>query len=728
MKKIFTKIIKIGFFSVFILILTFLILDFLFPLNLEMLNKKASEILYDKNGKIISMQISNDDIWRFKANSNEIPQKLKQSVVLFEDRYFYNHFGVNFFSIFRAFSHNFRHKSSQKVGGSTITMQVARMMRPKSRTYANKIIEIFNAFQLEFHYTKDEILTMYFNLAPYGGNIEGIKTASYFYFNKNLNELSNAQIALLSVIPKNPNKNRLDKVSNINLLKNRLINELFKAKIIDENERNRAIKEPFLNKRYNYINNATHFSNLAFKNGIKNSNLDLEIQKMVELFLKNELEKLKNKNVQNGSAVLIDNENMQVVAYVGSHNFKAKFGQNDGVKSAKNVGSTLKPFIYAKAIEKGIITPLSKLVDTQIYFNQYAPLNYDKRFNGVVTASFALTNSLNIPAVKLNSLLGKNSLFYMLKKADLTEFKNEYYGEGIALGGISLSLLDLTHFYTVFANNGRLKPLEVAGKIIDKNEQILTPQSAYLTTLMLQDTPKSYLNAVWKNTKNKPNISFKTGTSANARDLYTIAFTKKWTFGVWLGNFDGSKTDDLTGGASAAKIAFNVFDYLDKTYGDTKFEMPNGIEKQKVCIDPYVDKNCTEFKDDFVINGVDLNKSCEIYKNEELFYLIKNNFLNIDELENGRCASKFKNIKPILNNIDGKIYEVFDKELHLQIFCMAVFGDEVYIKIDNNEYEKIQNKSKFYKDFKAGKHTIRCTDIYSNSVVANFEIKDLKIQ
>ena len=122
------------------------------------------------------MKIAKDDIWRFYANSDEIPQNLKQSVLFFEDRHFYNHFGVNFFSLLRAFAYNFTQNSTQRLGGSTITMQVARMMNPKERTYANKIIEIFNAFQLEFHYTKDEILTMYFNLAPYGGNIEGVKT------------------------------------------------------------------------------------------------------------------------------------------------------------------------------------------------------------------------------------------------------------------------------------------------------------------------------------------------------------------------------------------------------------------------------------------------------------------------------------------------------------------------------------------------------------------------
>ena len=245
MKKTAFKFFK--FLSAFLLICfcAFLILDRLFPLNLEILNKPKSAILYDTNGKIVSMKIAKDDIWRFYANSDEIPQNLKQSVLFFEDRYFYRHFGVNFFSLLRAFTYNFTHNSTQRLGASTITMQVARIMNPKERTYGNKIIEIFNAFQLEFHFSKDEILTMYFNLAPYGGNIEGVKTAAYFYFGKNLNELSIAQSALLSVIPKNPNKNRLDRISNIKSHKNRLINELFKGGVINKNEQTRALNEPF---------------------------------------------------------------------------------------------------------------------------------------------------------------------------------------------------------------------------------------------------------------------------------------------------------------------------------------------------------------------------------------------------------------------------------------------------------------------------------------------------
>ncbi|MBP5779585.1 MAG: penicillin-binding protein 1C [Campylobacter sp.] len=723
MKKTAVKICKFCMAFLLICFCAFLLLDRLFPLNLAMLNKPVSQILYDEKGKIISMKISNDEIWRFHAQTSEIPQNLKQSVLFFEDRHFYRHFGVNFFSLFRAFAYNFTHNSTQRLGASTITMQVARMMNPKERTYANKIIEIFNAFQLEFHYTKDEILTMYFNLAPYGGNIEGVKTASYFYFGKNLNELSIAQSALLSVIPKNPNKNRLDKISNIKTLKNRLVNELFMGGVINENEKERALNEPFSNQRLSYANYAPHYANLAFINGVKKANLNLEIQSNLENFIKNEILNLKSKSVANGSAVLIDNEKMAVVAYIGSHDFNAKFGQNDGVKTPKNVGSTLKPFIYAKALETGIITPLTKLVDTQLYFHNYTPKNYDDNFYGIVSATDALGFSLNIPAVKLNSVLGESSLFYLLQKANLTQFSPEFYGAGIALGGISLSLLDLTHLYTAFAKDGRLLPLEVAGHIIDKNEQILSPQSAYITAIMLENAPRSYLNSVWKNTENKPNLLFKTGTSAGARDLYTIAVTPKFTLGIWLGNFDGSKTNDLSGGVSAAKIAFNMFDYLDKNYEIAKFNAPKGVEAKKICTDFYYETECKNEREDLVISGVDRNLSCEIYKNEELFYLLQNNFLDTKELENGRCGAKFKSLPPILNDLDKKKFQSQNSEkINLKIHCTAIFGDEIFISFDDGNYTQVPNSTPFFKEFNIGKHSIKCLDNYSNLTIANFEV------
>ena len=1020
---------KIALFCAFAFAL-FLILDALYPLNLDMLNKQKSRILYDRNGEILNMQISDDQIWRFYASADEIPPRLKQSAIYFEDRYFYYHFGVNPASILRAatynFTQNFTKKSEgnvERVGASTITMQVARMMRPKQRSYKNKIIEIFNAFQLEWHFSKDEILGMYFNLAPYGGNIEGVKTAAYFYFKKDLRELSNAQIALLSVIPKNPNKNRLDRRSNINALKNRLISQLREGGVISQSEYERALAEPFSPRRYAAPNYAPHYALLAFSNykmqnftakddvnftqnleqggapsatteqassaarraaaaaesnfsgaasaetnfttaakvgtnlssvantqagvdsneadyktnvpeglnlsertslnlneregaksqaGVKpnepesvkpnerksanlderrdlidvahpsqnsqslnlngqrgaayspqnfsadaNSNkrqteylpqnpsadinlnkrqnvvgtahphqnsqnqqnlnlnsrqdaahppqnpqadansserpsvnfdpqtnsisdasaqtdfassnanvqtdstsdakmqtnsaasaesransasdtkaqinsdlnakawgnsagfeasaqskeqtalaqelarlnegkiyssLDLKTQIALEGFLKSEILSLRDKGVRNGAAVLIDNESMRVIAYVGSHDFSANEGQNDGVRSQKNVGSTLKPFIYAKALQHGLITPSKKLIDAPITFAGYVPRNYNQGFMGAVSATDALSLSLNIPAVKLNLMLEGDGLYEMLSGVHLAEFSKDYYGAGIALGSISMSLMDLTRLYSAFANGGKLRKLEIAGAKIGGDAKILTPQSAYIVTQMLRNAPRSYLGSVWQNTLNAPPLMFKTGTSADARDLYTVALTPKFTLGVWLGNFDGSKTRDLSGGVSAAKVAFNMFAFLDKSgmLGEVEFARPAGVSLRRVCTDAYREKECAQSAEDLTIDGVEPNEECEIYGTSELFYLLKHGLIDPQKVRTGRCAAKFVAVKPVLNDINAKTYETgADGTLRLKVQCTAVFGERVYIRLSGGSREFI---------------------------------------
>ena len=1012
---------KIALFCAFAFAL-FLILDALYPLNLDMLNKQKSRILYDRNGEILNMQISDDQIWRFYAAADEIPPRLKQSAIYFEDRYFYYHFGVNPASILRAatynFTQNFTKKSEgnvERVGASTITMQVARMMRPKQRSYKNKIIEIFNAFQLEWHFSKDEILGMYFNLAPYGGNIEGVKTAAYFYFKKELRELSNAQIALLSVIPKNPNKNRLDRKSNINALKNRLISQLREGGVISQSEYERALAEPFSPRRYAAPNYAPHYALLAFSNykmqnftakddvnftqnleqggtpgataeeaslaarraaaaaesnfsdaasaetnfttaakvgtnlssaanaqagadskemnskeadfktdapkslnfsertslnlnerggvesqegakpnelgsavkpnggksanlderrdlinvahspqslnlneqrsamrltqnfsadtdsdkgqteyspqnpsadinldkrrnaadahphqnsqnpqnlnlnsrqdtahppqdpqadansserpsvnfsaqansisdasaqtdfassdanaqtdstsgakiqtnsvsGAKSransdlnakmwensanskagaqskeqtalaqelarlnegkiySSLDLKTQIALEGFLKSEILSLRDKGVRNGAAVLIDNESMRVIAYVGSHDFSANEGQNDGVRSQKNVGSTLKPFIYAKALEHGLITPSKKLIDAPITFAGYVPRNYNQGFLGAVSATDALSLSLNIPAVKLNLMLEGDGLYEMLSNVHLAEFRKDYYGAGIALGSISMSLMDLARLYSAFANGGKLRKLEIAGAKIGDDAKILTPQSAYVVTQMLRNAPRSYLGSVWQNTLNAPPLMFKTGTSADARDLYTVALTPKFTLGVWLGNFDGSKTRDLSGGVSAAKVAFNMFAFLDKSgmLGETEFARPAGVSFRRVCTDAYREKECAQSAEDLTIDGIEPNEECEIYGTSELFYLLKHGLVDPQKVRAGRCAAKFAAVKPVLNDINAKTYETgADGTLRLKVQCTAVFGERVYIRLSGGSREFI---------------------------------------
>ena len=697
-----------------LMVAIFLILDQIYPLNLDALKKDEAKILLDKNGNIINMKLSSDGIWRFHEQS--FPNSLKQCVVLFEDRYFYYHFGVNFASIFRAFFHNI--KSDNRIGASTITMQVARMLEPGDRSYKNKIKEIFRAFQLELHFNKDEILNLYLNLAPYGGNIEGAKAASFFYFGKELNELSYAQAALLSTIPKNPNKNRLDRVSNINALKNRVIKMLYKANLIDLSAFKRAQAEPFKNVRIRAVVNAGDYANVAFKNQIAKASLDLNLQKDMLKILKDAMFSLKTKNANNAAAVVIDNKKMSVVAFIGSHDERARDGKNSALNMKRNTGSTLKPFIYSLALDSGLITPNSQLIDTQIYLNEYVPKNFSNDFLGLVSAKDALNFSLNIPVINLDLKLKDNSLYELLEKVNLVDENKEFYGSSIVLGSAEMSLLDLAHLYTIYANKGVYRPLEFAGKNYkneDKNITLISPQSAYLTAKMMSEASRSYLKNAWQYAQNTPKIAFKTGTSANSRDLYAIGVDEDYTIAVWVGNFNAEKTDKLTGLNDVSKIVFDMFKITAQRQNLEFMSEPEGIEKVPTCLDAFSYETCKKTALDDRIVGVKLQDKCESLRGEELEFLIKNGFLDKDEVKNSPCAEVYKDKKPVFAYpYDGEEIVTDENVTQIMLKCYAFLGDEIYLKVDDLNFSKIENASEKRLDLTLGEHTLKCLDQNSN--------------
>ena len=697
-----------------LMVAIFLILDQIYPLNLDALKKDEAKILLDKNGEIINMKLSSDGIWRF--HEQNFPNSLIQCVVLFEDRYFYYHFGVNFASIFRAFFHNLR--SDNRIGASTITMQVARMLEPSDRSYKNKIREIFRAFQLELHFSKDEILNLYLNLAPYGGNIEGAKAASFFYFGKELNELSYAQAALLSTITKNPNKNRLDRVSNINALKNRVIKMLYKANLIDLSAFKRAQAEPFKNVRIRAVVNASDYANVAFKNQISKASLDLNLQKDMLKILKDAMFSLKAKNANNAAAVVIDNKKMSVVAFIGSHDERARDGKNSALNMKRNTGSTLKPFIYSLALDSGLITPSSQLIDTQIYLNEYVPKNFSNDFLGLVSAKDALNFSLNIPVINLDLKLKDNSLYELLEKVNLVDENKEFYGSSIVLGSAEMSLIDLAHLYTIYANGGVYRPLEFAGKNYkneDKNITLISPQSAYLTAKMMSEASRSYLKNAWQYAQKTPKIAFKTGTSANSRDLYAIGVDEDYTIAVWVGNFNAEKTDKLTGLNDVSKIVFDMFKLIAQKRNLSFMSEPDGIEKVPTCLDAFSFATCKKTALDDRIVGVKLQDKCESLRGEELEFLIKNGFLDKDEVKNSPCAEVFKDKKPVFAYpYNGEEIVTDENVTQIVLKCYAFLGDEIYLKVDDLNFSKIENASEKRLDLTLGEHTLKCLDQNSN--------------
>ena len=475
-----------------------------------------------------------------KLKKEELTPDIKKIVLSYEDQYFEQHFGVNPLSLVRAVWFNLTNQ--RKIGASTITMQVARMMHHKPRTLSQKLIEMFQAFQLEWYYSKEEILRFYLNNAPYGGNVEGVASASFRYFNLPPSSLSLSQIAYLTAIPKNPNANRPKKGRDVSKIKNRLLRRIYRLELLKEEHYLRAKKETITIDIKNLPHQVPHLTAQIKSEGDVFTTIDMNIQSPIEKLLALEIEEVKKFAVYNASALVIDNKSMNIVAYVGSNNFydKQHGGQNDGVRALISPGSTLKPLVYAKALEEGLITPLKKVYDVPLFINGYKPTNYSKEYMGEVTATEALQLSLNIPAVELDRLLKNKSLYNLLKQADISSLKHskEHYGSSLTLGGWRISLKENAQLFAMLANGGvykkatflqnssasaclhpnitRLKPKAPESK------QILTPQSTYLISNILADAPRLSFSSSWEYMKNMSKIAFKTGTSAHAKDMLTI--------------------------------------------------------------------------------------------------------------------------------------------------------------------------------------------------------------
>jgi len=683
-------------------------------------SKPKSTIIYDRNHKLIAVKLSSDGYLRIPIKSKEITDNIKKIVLGYEDRYFYEHFGVNPLAIFRALYSNLI--NSHKIGASTITMQVARMMHHKRRTFTQKIVEIFQAIQLEIKYSKDDILRLYLNNAPYGGNIEGFASASFKYFNLPPSSLSLSQIAYLTTIPKNPNANRPKKDRDINRVKNRLLNRLYNLNILDLKEYQKAKDELIATDIKPLPNRVPHLCRYINSGREVNTTIDLILQTRVQNILSKQVKGLKNYGIYNGSAIVIDNKNMQILAYVGSQDFYDRHGgQNDGLQSLISPASTLKPFIYAKALERGIITPLKKVYDVPLFIDGYKPTNYSKKYLGEVTASEALQYSLNIPAVELDRLLKKDSLYSVLKDANISSLnrKKSYYGSSLALGGWGLALINNAELFASLANGG---VYQKASYILNKSylkKRILTPQSSYIISNILANAPRVEFSSYWEFIKDMPKIAFKTGTSAHARDMLTMGYTPRYTVGVWYGNFSGKSSNSYknryaTGLFTSSPTLFKIFKLLGK---QSWFHKPKGIVKKSICQDAIEIGECQERIKDDTINGIKLNTPCSAMRAEVLSYLIKNHTItSIDRLSKHRCYKEWTSYKPLITApIHNKKYTYNRllppefKKISLQCYSFDK-NSTIYWLIDNKQPIISKSGEKIYLYLKPKKHNISCLD------------------
>lgn len=593
-------------------------LDSIFPIRVQ---RDYSTIIEAEDGTIISAFLTNDDKWRMFTKLDEITPTVQKAFIAKEDRWFYWHLGVNPIAIARAAYNNIiQHRRTS--GASTITMQVARMLAPKKRTVSSKIIEILRALQLEWHFSKKEILQLYLNMVPYGSNVEGIKSAAYIFFGKSPAQLSLAEVTTLTIIPNRPTSLLLGRKNEfIQHERNRWLNTFRKHKLFKNEEIEDALEEPLIAFRRTPPNFAPHFSRrmklLYPAQPIIATHLKYNMQLEVEEIIQNYAKTLQFKDIKNAAVFIIDNKSHAVVAYVGSPDFHSVStqGQVDGVKAIRSPGSTLKPMIYGLAFDKGLYTPRSVIADVPVDFDGYTPDNYDEHFHGQVALSDALAQSLNIPAVKVLHDIEVKTLTNTLDKLHFAQIQKDKdkLGLSTALGGCGVTLEELTGMYSVFANNGTyFPPSYLKNEDAANSLSILSPQANYMVAQILTQLRRSDLPNHSENVLNIPKVAWKTGTSYGRRDAWSIGFNNNYTIGVWCGNFDGKGVPDLNGADIATPLLLQLFNTIDKQTDKDWFKKPKDLQYRYVCAESGDVPNdfCTDKIMALYIPGVSPNKKC----------------------------------------------------------------------------------------------------------------------
>ena len=541
------------------------------------------------DGTLLGARIAEDGQWRFPS-FDQIPDKFEKSLLLYEDRWFYYHPGINPVSIIRALTGNI--KAGEIIsGGSTITMQVSRLALGNSkRTYFAKVSEILSAVKLELLKSKKTILLMYSANAPFGGNTVGIEAASWRYTGKPSSELSWAEAATLAVLPNSPAliyPGRNQEI--LRSKRNKLLKKLYEKDFIDSLTLILALDEPLPGEPKPMPVKAPHLTDFFFVNnrGMNiRTTIEPGIQERATGILNNHQKTLEENNIFNSACIIVEVKTGNVLAYVGNSTLpetKLHGGDVDIIRSPRSTGSILKPFLYAGMQQAGDILPNSLIADVPTRFPGFTPENFDQSYSGAVNAASALSQSLNIPAVKMLQKYNSERFLAILKKTGFTTFTKPagHYGLSLILGGGETTLWQLAGAYASLSrvlNNYTLykkyykddyhEPLLIANdKSIDgKQEDPEPPYSAssvWLTYEALQKVNRPDSETGWQYFSSSPAIAWKTGTSFGFRDGWAVGTTPDFVVGVWAGNADGEGRPGLTGISAAAPLLFELTGLLD---------------------------------------------------------------------------------------------------------------------------------------------------------------------
>lgn len=564
-----------------------------FALPRPLFNEPVSTVLEDKDGGLLGARIAADGQWRFPL-PDSIPQKYQQALVTFEDKRFYRHGGVDLLSIGRALRQNL---AAGRVvsGGSTISMQVIRLSRkPSSRSIFQKMLEILLASRLELQYSKKEILRFYAAHAPFGGNVVGLEAASWRYFGKQPHLLSWAEAATLAVLPNSPGlihpgRNRQQLLEKRNRLLDRLVEQGRLDTLSCELAREEPLPEaplPIPQLAPHLLERARmeHPGEIRKGRGRFRTTIDPELQQQVARALDRHMVWLKSNEIHNAAAIVLDVETGKVLAYVGNAvGTGFEHGEQvDVVRAPRSTGSILKPFLYALALQEGIITPASLLPDIPTSIRGYRPENFSTKYDGAIDAGQALTRSLNIPMVILLQRYGLEKFHHQLGRLGFSTFSKppSHYGLSLILGGGECTLEEVTSAYAGMArtvnrfarNGGRYEQgifhratylREERGDrkpALSSNPDPMSASAAWLALETIRGLDRPDELGQWERFHSSQQIAWKTGTSFGFRDAWAVGVTPRIAVGVWVGNADGEGRPNLLGIKAAAPVLFDLFE------------------------------------------------------------------------------------------------------------------------------------------------------------------------
>lgn len=548
----------------------FFALDAMFPPDLARLRTVSHEVLA-ANGQAMRLFPVENGRLRRHVTLDQVDPLFINMLIAYEDKRFYEHSGVDPLAVMRA---AWQAASSGEIisGASTLTMQVARLLEPRPRTLSSKLVEMFRALQLERRFSKRDILEMYLTLAPYGGNIEGIRAASLVYFGHEADHLTPDEAALLVVLPQSPTGLRPDRhPANAKQARNKVLARVAADVGLEAHLASLAAQAPVPQSKRTPRLTAPHLSarlKASAEGPVTHTYIDIALQKQLEALAKAGASRL-----HGGASVamlVVENKSRKVIAYVGSADYTdtARDGFVDMVTATRSPGSTLKPFIYGMAFDRGIAHPRTRIMDEPRRFGTYAPSNFMDTFYGQVTVTEALRRSLNVPAVAVLDRLGPVQFTESLRHAGATLSLpgEEAPGLAVALGGVGMSLEDLVMLYAALADDGQARPLRHTDTLVATGEPLGEP----LLGADTRDALRHILSGIGapgdrlprKYQMNPRHIAFKTGTSYGFRDAWAVGYDGGYTIGVWVGRPDGTPLPGHFGNNTAAPLLFDAFGHL----------------------------------------------------------------------------------------------------------------------------------------------------------------------